>query len=179
MLKRCLFSALTPPSVLICTHTGPPTYPPSLLCVSPPRVSTRRTTCPTYHSPSPSQIMEAPGKQQFLTFLLTVVIPRAWNGVVGTQETVIKQPNDSNLDGPTQTQQVLALAGWGGPKGKGRSRDLHPASAGGQEGQGLACSPKVPYLTLQGVSSLGPGHLQVLRQRRELVAPRPVVVIAG
>lgn len=41
------------------------------------------------------------------------------------------------------------------------------------------CSPKAPYLTLQGMSSLGTGHLQVLRQSRELVAPCPVVVVAG
>lgn len=36
-----------------------------------------------------------------------------------------------------------------------------------------------PYLTLQGVSFLGPGHLQVFRQRRELVAACPVVIVAG
>lgn len=41
------------------------------------------------------------------------------------------------------------------------------------------CSPKAPYLTLQGMSSLGPGHLQVLRQSRELVALCPVVMVAG
>lgn len=39
--------------------------------------------------------------------------------------------------------------------------------------------PGTPYLTLQGVSFLGPGHLQVLGQRRELVAPCPVVMVAG
>lgn len=47
-------------------------------------------------------------------------------------------------------------------------------------GQRLLCHPQgTPYLTLQGVSFLGPGHFQVLRQRRELVAPYPVVVVAG
>ena len=38
---------------------------------------------------------------------------------------------------------------------------------------------RLPYLTLQGMSFLGPGHLQVLRQRCELMAPCPVVMVAG
>lgn len=49
-----------------------------------------------------------------------------------------------------------------------------------EEGQELVSDPPgASYLTLQGVSFLGPGHLQVLGQRRELVAPCPVVVVAG
>lgn len=39
--------------------------------------------------------------------------------------------------------------------------------------------PPRSYLTLQGVSFLGPGHLQVLGQCREFVAPCPVVAVAG
>lgn len=48
-----------------------------------------------------------------------------------------------------------------------------------EEGRGLACDPGLPYLTLQGMSLLGPGHLQVLGQRRDAWLPCPVVKVAG
>lgn len=61
-----------------------------------------------------------------------------------------------------------------------RTKQRFTPRLGGKEGWGLACgSQGSPYLTLQGVSFLGPGQLQVFRQRRELVAPCAVVVVAG
>ena len=41
------------------------------------------------------------------------------------------------------------------------------------------CDPQTPYLTLQRMSLLSPGRLQVLGQRRERVAACPVVEVAG
>lgn len=55
---------------------------------------------------------------------------------------------------------------------------MHPGLVGGRS-QGLMCDPQTPYLTLQSMSLLGPGHPQVLGQRCERMALCPVVKVAG
>ena len=74
-----------------------------------------------------------------------------------------------------QTKQIV----WGIRKAK-EEAEIYTQAWREEEGRGLMCDLRTaPYLTLQGVSLLGPGHLQVLGQCRELVAPCPVVAVAG
>lgn len=85
--------------------------------------------------------------------------------------------HDSNLDDTDQASHCLR-GGGAGPEGLRKKQRCAPRL--GRKGGSTAAVPQgTPYLTLQGVSFLGPGHFQVLRQHRELVAPCPVVVVTG